>query len=204
MIRAGYSTYLMVIGRRDEAMRQIERAVELDPVNSYTAARYASVLYYARRYDDSIAQARRALRLEPDDIMALSVLVGALHESGQQDEAIKAAIVSYASWLPDKPDIREALERGYAEEGYAGAFRRAADIEVSRYAEEPGIARDAAGNYILAGDTAKALDWLEKAIALHDPHVPSANCEPLWDPVRSDSRFQALLRKMNLPVDEKK
>jgi hypothetical protein len=56
---------------------------------------------------------------------------------------------------------------------------------------------------MFAGDTVRALDWLEKAIAQRDPNAPYANCIPLWDPVRSDPRFQDLLRKMNLPMDEK-
>jgi tetratricopeptide (TPR) repeat protein len=190
----------MIVGRPDEALRQIERAVELEPVTP-PAAFYAVVLYCAHRYDDSIVQARRELRLDPHSNVALNVLFLALHESGQHDEAIKTAIRYYASWLPDALDIREALERGYAEEGYAGAFRRAADVEVSRHVEVPGIAWDAACNgYMIAGDTARALDWLEKAIAQRDPNAPYANCLPIWDPVRSDARFQALLRKMNLPV----
>jgi TolB-like protein/Tfp pilus assembly protein PilF/predicted Ser/Thr protein kinase len=201
--RANYSHYLMIVGRPDEAMRQIERAVELEPVTPRLGF-YAVVLYCAHRYDDSIVQARRALRLDPRDLGALYVLFLALHESGQHDEAIKTAIRYYASWLPDALDLREALERGYAEEGYAGAFRRVADVEVSRHAEVPGIAWDAAFNYMLAGDKVKALDWLEKAIAQHDPNAPYANCLPFWDPVRSDPRFQDLLRKMNLPVDAKK
>jgi tetratricopeptide (TPR) repeat protein len=201
--RANYAHYLMIVGRRDEAMRQIERAVELQP-EFPPASFYAAVLYMAHRYDDSIVQARRALRLDPHDQVALGILVGALHKSGQHDEAIKVAIRSYANWLPETLDIREALESGYAEEGYAGAFRRAADVEVSRHVEVPGIAYDAAGNYMIAGDTARALDWLEKAIAQRSPNAPYVNCDPLRDPVRSDTRFQALLRKMNLPVDEKK
>jgi tetratricopeptide (TPR) repeat protein len=199
---AAYSHYLMIVGRRDEAMRQIERAVELDPVFPPIDF-YAIVLLCAHRYDDSIVQARRALHLDPHDNVALNALFWALHESGQHDEAIKAAIRYYACWLPDALDIREALERGYAEEGYAGAFRRVADVEAARHAGEPGIAWDSACCYMFAGDTVRALDWLEKAIAQRDPNAPYANCIPLWDPVRSDPRFQDLLRKMNLPMDEK-
>jgi TolB-like protein/Tfp pilus assembly protein PilF/predicted Ser/Thr protein kinase len=199
---AAYSHYLMIVGRRDEAMGQIERAVELDPVSPPTAF-YAINLLCAHRYDDSIVQARRKLRLDPHNLVALTALFWALHESGKHDEAIKAAIRYYACWLPDAPDVREALERGYAEEGYAGAWRRAADVEASRHAEEPGIAFDAACCYMFAGDMARALDWLEKAIAQRDPNAPYANCLPLWDPVHSDPRFQDLLRKMNLPTGKK-
>jgi hypothetical protein len=149
-------------------------------------------------------QARRALRLEPNHPTALNVLFLALHERGQHDEAIKAAILFYVRLLPDKPDIREAFERGYAEEGYAGAFRRAADFEVSHYAEKPGIAFGAAFDYMTAGDAARTLDWLEKTIAQHDPNASYVNSLPLWDSVRRDTRFRDPLRKMGLPADTSK
>jgi serine/threonine protein kinase len=199
--RHAYSHYLMIVGRRDEAMRQIERAVELDPVNPTTTAFYAIDLLCARRYDDSIVQARRALRLEPILPTAESALSMALREKGQYDEIIKNAIDKLQHLMPDKPDIGEALERRYAAEGYAGACRWSADYLASSYAEEPGIAFSVSINYMGAGDAARSLDWLERAIAWHDPNAPYVNCLPLWDPVRSAPRFQALLRKMNLPLE---
>ena len=202
--RAWYSHYLLIVGRPDEAMRNIERAVELDPIEPGRRAFYSSVLWYARRIDDCIEQARRSLQLAPVNPMAQACLVCAFHEKGQYDEAIKAQIEYYKYVMPDKPDVREALERGYAEEGFAGAFRRAADVEVSRHVDEPNIAWEAANNYMFAGDTAKALDWLEKYVALRGPNAVYIHIDPFWDPVRSDPRFQALLRKMNFPVDEKK
>ena len=52
----------------------------------------------------------------------------------------------------------------------------------------------------MAGDHAHALDWLEKAYADRDPNTPSIGCNPMFDSVRTDPRFQALLRKMNLPA----
>jgi serine/threonine protein kinase len=202
--RAWYSHYLLFVGRPDEAMRNIERAVELDPIEPGRRAFYSSVLWYARRIDDCIEQARRSLQLAPVNPMAQAYLVCAFHEKGQYDEAIKAQIEYYKYVMPDKPDVREALERGYAEEGFAGAFRRAADVEVSRHVDEPNIAWEAANNYMFAGDTAKALDWLEKYVALRGPNAVYIHIDPFWDPVRSDPRFQALLRKMNFPVDEKR
>jgi hypothetical protein len=43
------------------------------------------------------------------------------------------------------------------------------------------------------------MDWLEKAFEFHDPNLPYVGFEPIWDPLRSDPRFQDLLRRMNLP-----
>jgi tetratricopeptide (TPR) repeat protein len=196
---AGYSLFLAIIGRVDEALTRIDRAVVLDPLNPGAHLFRAGHLMVARRYDEAIAEAKRTLAMAPGDSQATCVFAESLHFGGRHDEAIKAQLDCYARRWPDKPDIREAFERGYAEEGYAGAWRRAADIEAARYGEESYFAWDAAWNYMAAGDTAKALDWLEKAFAQRDPNVPMANSDPVFDPVRSDPRFQAILRRMNLP-----
>jgi Tfp pilus assembly protein PilF len=194
---ATYSHYLTIVGRRDEAMRQIERAVELDPFNALTLTFYSIDLYCARRYDEAIAQARKALSLQPDSPIALGALMLALHETKQHDEMIATAEKYYAGWCPD---VGQALERGYAGRDYAGAWRRAAEVEAARHGKGPGAAWDITQNYLYVGDTAHALDWLEKAYDDRDPGMPYIGCMPMFDPLRSEPRFQALLRRMNLPV----
>ena len=193
---ATYSHYLTIVGRRDEAMRQIERAVELDPFNVLTVTFYAIDLYCARRYDEAIAQARKALSLQPDSPIALGALIAALHETKQHDEMIAAAEKLYAAWCPD---VGQALERGYAGRDYAGAWRHAVEVEVGRHGEGPGAAWDITQNYLFVGDTAHALDWLEKAYDDRDPSMPYIGCMPIFDPLRSEPRFQALVRKLGLP-----
>ena len=54
--------------------------------------------------------------------------------------------------------------------------------------------------YLDAGDKDRAIDWLEKAYENRNPNMPYIG-KPLYDPLRSDPRFQALLRRMNLPED---
>jgi TolB-like protein len=192
-----YSHVLMIVGRPDEAMPQIERAVELDPFNVMTVGFYSVDLYCARRYDEAIAQARKALSMQPDAPLALATLMLALHETKQHDEMIAAAKKLYAGWYPD---VGQALERGYAGRDYPGAWRRAAEVEAARHGKEPGAAFDIANCALFAGDTPHALDWLEKACDDRDPNMPYISCEPLFDPLRSEPRFQALLRRMNLPT----
>jgi len=62
-----------------------------------------------------------------------------------------------------------------------------------------GVAWDAAGNYMMTGDNARALDWLEKAGAERDPGMPYSGCLPIFDALRAEPRFLNLLRRMNLP-----
>ena len=193
---ATYSHYLTIVGQRDEAMRQIERAVELDPFNALTVTFYSVDLYCARRYDEAIAQARRALSLQPDSPIALLALEMALHATGRHDEMIATAERFYAGWCPD---VGEALERGYVGRDYAGAWRRAAEVEAERHGKRPGAAIDIVQNYLFSGDTAHALDWLEKACDDRDPSMPYIGCMPIFDPLRSEPRFQALVRKLGLP-----
>ena len=57
--------------------------------------------------------------------------------------------------------------------------------------------------YMFAGDTTRAIDWLEKAYDDRDPNLPYLG-KPVWDSARNDPRFQDLLRRMNLPLGDKK
>ena len=86
---ANYSHFLMHMGRTDEAMVWIKRALELDPFNARVQSFYALDLLYVRRYDDAIAAARAALRLQADASVARDVtLQHALFLKGMYDEAL--------------------------------------------------------------------------------------------------------------------
>jgi hypothetical protein len=96
-----------------------------------------------------------------------------------------------------------AFERGLAEAGYEGAQRGIADVlaaryEKSQYHDGPGVAL----RYLDAGDKNRAIDWLQKAYDNHDPMLTYIG-QPPWDRLRDDPRYQALLRRVGLPADEK-
>ena len=63
-----------------------------------------------------------------------------------------------------------------------------------------GDVRRLAIHYIYAGDHDRAMDWLERAFEVHTSALVSIGSLPIWDPLRSDPRFQDLLRRMNLPT----
>jgi len=195
--RFGYAHILLILGRPDEALQQDERAVAVDPLDDVVRTFYAGHLALARRYDEALAQASAVLGRQPNDVMASTVVWLVRHVKQQYAEVIPSLAATYE--LTGRPAVAEALRRGYAEAGYAEALRRATTVELERHAGQGGTAWDAATNYAMAGDLALSLDWLERAYADRDPNLPFIGCNPIFDPLRAEPRFQALLQKMNLP-----
>jgi len=94
--------------------------------------------------------------------------------------------------------VDEALDRASRGSDYAGAMREAAAALAARFRETYVAPGDIADLYLDAGDKAQALDWLEKGFEVRDPNMPYIGVFP-YDSLRAEPRFQALLRRMNLP-----
>jgi tetratricopeptide (TPR) repeat protein len=188
----------MNMGRPNEAMPLARRALELDPFNSLFHSLYAVDFLYVRQWDEAIAQARTALSTAPDDSIANTVLWYVFGAKGMHREALAAARV-VMKLLYDDRDVDIALERGFAEAGYEEAMRRAAEPLITHFHKSYVNPSDIAALYVAAGETSRAVDWLEKGYEVHDQNMPYIGW-PVFDSLRSDPRFQALLRRMNLPV----
>ena len=107
--------------------------------------------------------------------------------------------------MASDPERLTAFEHGLEEGGFKGAHRALADLLAEWYGK-PGRRAKAWGiacRYLDAGDYDLVIDWLEKAYKDYDPSMPYIGM-PIFEPLHSYPRFQDLLRKMNLPVDEKK
>ena len=192
---AYYSHFLVIMGRLDEAQSHMELALKLDPFNALYHALYAMVLQYHRRFDDALAEARASLAMQPDLPLGKTLQQQLLMIKGMRDELL----AMQRERITKDPERAAALERGFAEAGYEGAQRRIADVLAARY-EKSG--RMGAGiialRYFDGRDYGRAIDWLEKSYDERDPNLPYIG-KPLFDPLRTDPRFQALLRRMGLP-----
>jgi serine/threonine-protein kinase len=199
--QAYYSHFLAITGRLDEAVTHIDLAVKLDPFNELILGLHAAVLNFVGRYEEAAAAARKALSLQPDSPIAISQLDIALFMLGRHDEILSLRRKNYA----DDPERLAALELGYTEGGFKGALRRVADLLAARY--EKSASRTGtvglAMTYLKAGDKDKAIEWLEKAFEDRDGNLPYIG-RPIWDPLRDDPRFQDLLRRMKLPMGDRK
>jgi len=192
---ASYSHFLMNMDRPEEAMAQVERALELDPLNIKLRSFYVTDLVYVRRYDEAIAEAREVLRLQPDAPVARNGLYYALFAKRTFGDALSED----RSRLAGDRELVAALEQGYANAGYAGAQRRVADVLAGRYGTPGGpSAYGISLRYLYAGDRDRTLQWLERAFQDHDNNMTYLGL-PIYDSVRSDPRFQDLVRRVGLP-----
>jgi eukaryotic-like serine/threonine-protein kinase len=193
--QAYYAHFLAQRGRVSEAIPHSERALELDPFNALYHGMYAVVLQYARRYDDELAAARKALSFQPDLEIALDGIQRIYLNKGMREEALADQRLRIAR----DPERLAAFDRGLAEGGYEGAQRAIADVLAARY--RTGQYRDPTGisrRYLGAGDRNRAMDWLNTAYEIGDPSLAYLGAS-VWDPLRADGRFQALLRRIGLP-----
>jgi serine/threonine-protein kinase len=190
-----YGLFLTAMGRLIEARAQMERALELDPLN-FMYQSYLGVAYErSRRFDEAITQYRKGLALEPNFVDALGGLRNSFHMKGMYEEALVAAKRVFVA--RGEHDVAEDLERGNAEGGYSEAMRRAAKSMAAR--SNLAYALRIATLYTFAGEKERALEWLEKAYQERLQNMIYLRVYPKWDPLRDDPRFLDLLRRMNLP-----
>ena len=123
---------------------------------------------------------------------------GAPSTKRECDEQALAEAKKFFAVLGDR-EVVESLDRGGAEAGYRGAMTRAGDELAARSERShvPGIR--IARVYAHAGENDRALDWLEKAYERRETTLVHIGVGWDWDGLRSDPRFQSLLRRMKLP-----
>jgi tetratricopeptide (TPR) repeat protein len=190
-----YAWYLAFMGRQDESIREAKRAVQLDLFSPFAISTLSSIYYYGRQYDKALEQARKCIERFPDNLVANQWLTLILEANGMYDQEV-AAWQKAMTLSGEKPEDVAALGRAYKGGGIRGAWRW--DLErLERLPREEEVAM--AWRYACLGKRDKALEWLEKGYKEHAPGMAGIKTEPRLDSLRSDPRFQALLRRMNFP-----
>jgi hypothetical protein len=147
-----------------------------------------------------MAAARTAISIRSDVSIPFSVMQRVYMVKGMRDEQLADQRLR----ISRDPERVAAFERGLAEGGYEGAQRGIADVLAARFEKSQyQIAVGVALRYLDAGDNDRAVDWLQKAYDNHDSELPYINSPP-WDRLRDDPRYQALLRRIGLPLDDQK
>src|SRR5262245_33859369 len=193
-----YSRHLSAKGQAEEAIAEANRAQELDPLSLITSARRGFVLRYARRYDEAIEQLRRVITLDPNDYLTHWYLGMAYANDRRFEEAIatseKAVALSGRA-----PGALGVLGMCYGLAGRKVEANKTLDelLELNRrrYVTPAAVA----WVYTGLGDKDRAFAWLEKAYQERSYFMAFLKVEPMADPLRSDPRFDDLLRRMRLP-----
>src|SRR6266853_454892 len=200
-----YALMLSHTGRSQEGLEEIERARRLDPLSPFTVGIAGNVSFAARKYDDALRALQFALQIEPEDPMAHVRMAWSWQEKGEFERAIEEFRLSSlpeSRVSPDRDEIFHRLSAAYAARGANGYWREMLAIALERY--KPGAhygTEDIAAFYARLGEADKALDWLEKGYAVHDPYMMFwMVTSPAYDPFRSHPRFQKLLLELNLPA----
>jgi tetratricopeptide (TPR) repeat protein len=194
-----YGEFLVFMGRTQESLKALRRAKELDPLSPIINTQVGYPYYCARQYDLAIVEFKKALELEPNFAPALNYLARSYELKGMFDEAMvtfrKAVENSGGS-----PVMKARLGNAYAKTGKIAEARR-----ILRELEDEARIRYVApcliaALYVGLGDKEQAFVWLEKAFQERDVLLMTLNIESHLDPLRSDRRFQDLVRRVGLPV----
>jgi len=191
-----YAWFLGGAGRLDEAIAKDKKAIELDPLNSFFQAALAYFLYHARRYDDAIVQIKKTLELDPASALAHHLSGCCLLWKGDTAGAI-------AEFQRSKIMVAGAWYQGLLGYAYAisGDRPKAEQIlrELEQMAKRQYVSSTAFADIHLGlGEKEKALDWLEKSYQDQESACWYLKIDPIYDSVRNEPRFQALLKKIGL------
>lgn len=196
--RHWYSVLLTARGRHEEALSEIGRAQELDPLSVPINTDIGFELYYARRYDEAISQLRSVLQTSPNFPLAHLWLGRAYEQKGMYPEAI-AEFEQAGTALKDWPVIIAAAGHTYGQWGHradaTAALHRMNELTKEEYVTPYGMALIFTG----LNDKELAIHWLQKAYEDRSHWLVWLNLDPRFDNVRSDPRFADLLRRMHFP-----
>jgi serine/threonine-protein kinase len=195
-----YGELLFHTGKLDSSLAQIRTAVDLDPLAPINASALGYALMLSGKYDDAISELRQGIEVAPTLGLHHAMLAEALIHSGRTSLAIPE--FESASRL----DSEVALRKGFLAYGLgrAGMTERASSIiaeleERQRLRGKTGVAL--AAGYLGLHENDKALSALEQSVREHDINLlttVSLVPDPVYDPLRTDPRFDAILTTMNL------
>jgi tetratricopeptide (TPR) repeat protein len=196
--RSTRALYLRSAGRLDEALAERQRVQQADPLHAYWLVALGNEYAFARRYAEAGRSFERALELERDYQPAIAGLAGVLARAGRLGEA--AAWTRQHLRLTGRDDLAAGYDDVLRREGPASAERwldRQHLLEFSRDADHN--LWSLACTHARLGDREEALRFLELAYQQRDVGLLQARVDPDMDPLRDDSRFDDLLRRVGPP-----
>ncbi|MBK7933398.1 MAG: tetratricopeptide repeat protein [Acidobacteria bacterium] len=183
--------------RFDEAVASLRRAEELDPLSPIIGTNLGDVLLAARRYDEAIVQYQRVLSLDPNFASAFYGL-GLTHwQKGMKPEAIAEMrkYIEMSGSTLGKGDLGFFLARSGQRDEAVKLLAELKQASSQQYVPRTAVALIHLG----LGEKEEALDWLEKEIDDRGSLATYYAVMPELDDLRTEPRFKAMLKRLNLP-----
>jgi serine/threonine-protein kinase len=185
-----YALHLAKLGRFEQALSEIRRAAELDPLSSIISTNVGWLHYLARDYEASVVQLQRTIDRDPDFYYAHLLLGNTYAEQGRIEEALAAS--RRGTELARLPGVDLWLTRVYA---LAGRDEEALQMVDERPFGDP---TRIALVFLALGEIDRTIELLEQAFETRSPFLNELSVDPRYDPIRSDPRFEAMVRRLGL------
>jgi TolB-like protein/Tfp pilus assembly protein PilF len=197
-----YGIFLSHLGRFDEGVAEGTRAGDLDPLSPTILAFLAYDYMVAGRYDEALTEMRNALALEPSNVVMQTGIPWIYAQQGRYPEALAAC-----ERLPKQALAATAENQGpaltvawvYAMAGKKRQAERLLNSFKQLVPREHVDPYSIAEIYAALGDNDRTFEWLEQAYRIHSGAMVWLKADPFWKNVRSDARYEDLLRRIGLP-----
>lgn len=191
-----YGEFLIAMGRFDEAKTEHEKALQIDPTSLVFHTELAAYYYATRQFDEAISQSRTVIEMDPKNAFGYVFLSFSLGQKGMRKEAAEAYIGVVESF--GGGEEAKELKHVLANEGVDTMWLKRIEQVDQPGRRESFPAQWRSLLHIWAGQNKEALDWLEIAYERRDRWIINAKYSPEMDPLRSDPRFQDLLKRIGL------
>jgi serine/threonine-protein kinase len=188
---------LGLLGRLEEATVENEIALQLDPLSSIVHEGRAFLHILNRNYGKAIRVCREINEFDPSFYKAYTSMGRAMALDGNYTQAL-AMLEKGRSLAGDVPSVLAAIGQVFALSGDRTSARGVLAKLTARAAEIHTPSTSFAMVHMGLGENERALDWLEKACEQHEPPVCTVKAHPVYDPLRTNPRFQAILRRLRL------
>jgi len=206
-----YAHYLAAMGRTDESVAEAKRALQLDPFSIFTMNASDWLFYLDRHYELAEEQTQKTLELAGSETPWSHYDLGQLYDAtGRHREAIEEFIKAQEAFGLS-PNRLADLQTAYQQSGEKGYWQKTLEFceEASKHPRKFATASGygfcdyvkdlyVALFHVRLGEFDAAFRSLETAYTKHDTELIYLNVDPQWDTVRSDPRFQSLLRRIGL------
>jgi eukaryotic-like serine/threonine-protein kinase len=190
-----YSSYLLGLARFDEALLEVRRAQQLDPLSLYTNVNAGWTFYFVRQYDRAIEQCQQALELDANSDGAHACLGQSYRAKGMREQSISESERAVALSGGAPPRV-VGLARAYAESGKRTEAKKLLN-ELHERAQHGYVSPYYfAMIYTALGEPQQALTALDQSYAERDRYLTWLKVDDAFDPLRKEPRFQDLLRRI--------